>query len=179
LRCFSQLTTVEVLSDMATSDLVVWSETSVTNPMNEEDLSVLVPRRVVPSLGVPALFGAVIVKNVEDTRRYVFYNSALLTDRDGQVVGRFDKQRLVLFSESMPFGSALPILYEWSPNSGRFVPGTRYDPLRFGGHGLLEIRRDLVTQREESPGSAGFSADRAELPAVARQSHRFPTAAPV
>jgi apolipoprotein N-acyltransferase len=129
----------EQLTRQGPLDLVVWSETSVTSAMNEADLSVLVPRRVVPSLGVPALFGAVIVKNVDDTRRYVFYNSALLTDRDGQLVGRFDKQRLVLFSESMPFGEALPILYEWSPNSGRFVPGGRNDPLRFGGHEVATI----------------------------------------
>ena len=133
------LALTEQLKRQGPLDLVVWSETSVVNAMNEEDLSVLVPRHVTASLGVPALFGAVIIKNVEDTRRYVLYNSALLTDRDGQVVGRFDKQRLVLFSESMPFGAVLPILYQWSPNSGRFVPGRRFDPLRFGEHEVATI----------------------------------------
>src|SRR5262249_28860752 len=28
-----------------------------------------------------------------------------------------------------PFGDAIPILYEWSPNSGKFSPGTQLDPL--------------------------------------------------
>jgi apolipoprotein N-acyltransferase len=39
----------------------------------------------------------------------------------------------------MPFGAVLPILYKWSPNSGRFVPGTRFDPLRFGEHEVATI----------------------------------------
>jgi apolipoprotein N-acyltransferase len=55
------------------------------------------------------------------------------------VVGRFDKQKLVLFSESMPFGEELPVLYELSPNSGKFVPGKRYDPLTFGEHQIATI----------------------------------------
>jgi apolipoprotein N-acyltransferase len=120
-------------------DLVVWSETSVMSAMDEEDLSSAVPNRFAASLGVPALFGAVIIKQVEDARRYVLYNSALLSDVRGDVVGRFDKQRLVMFSESMPFGETFPILYEWSPNSGKFVPGTRFDPLTFGQHQVATI----------------------------------------
>lgn len=115
-------------------DLVVWSETSVMSAMDEADVERVVPARFAAELGVPALFGAVIVRRVEDARRYVFYNSALLTEETGAVVGRFDKQRLVMFSEGMPFGDVFPILYEWSPNSGKFVPGTRWEPLKFGEH---------------------------------------------
>jgi apolipoprotein N-acyltransferase len=85
------------------------------------------------------LFGAVIVKKVDDARRYVLYNSALLTDKQGDVVGRFDKQKLVMFSEEMPFGETFPILYEWSPNSGKFVSGKRYDPLTAGEHEIATV----------------------------------------
>jgi apolipoprotein N-acyltransferase len=127
------------LTDQGPLDLVVWSETSVMSAMEEESLTDAVPNRFAADLGVPALFGAVIVKRVDDARDYVLYNSALLSDKQGQVVGRFDKQKLVLFSESMPFGEELPILYEWSPNSGKFVPGKRYDPLSFGEHQIATI----------------------------------------
>jgi apolipoprotein N-acyltransferase len=120
-------------------DLVVWSETSVMGAMEEEELAAAVPDRFAASLHVPALFGAVIYKVVDDARKYILYNSALLTDAQGQVRGRFDKQRLVLFSESMPFGDTFPILYEWSPNSGKFVPGTRFDPLTVGNHQIATI----------------------------------------
>jgi apolipoprotein N-acyltransferase len=127
------------LTEQGPLDLVVWSETSVMSAMEEDNLTDAVPSRFAASLGVPALFGAVIVKRVEDARDYVLYNSALLSNEAGQVVGRFDKQKLVLFSESMPFGEELPILYEWSPNSGKFVPGKRYDPLTFGKHQIATI----------------------------------------
>lgn len=120
-------------------DLLVWSETSVMSSMREDEVAREVPERFAASLGVPTLFGAVIVKHVDDGRRYVLFNSALLTDRAGEVVGRFDKQKLVMFSESMPFGETFPILYDWSPNSGKFVPGTLYDPLSFGEHQVATI----------------------------------------
>jgi len=120
-------------------DLVVWSETSVMSAMEEDDLTAAVPHGFAGTLGVPALFGAVIVKQVSDQRRYILYNSALLSNARGEVVGRFDKQRLVMFSESMPFGETFPILYEWSPNSGKFVPGTRFEPLTVGHHQIATI----------------------------------------
>jgi apolipoprotein N-acyltransferase len=88
---------------------------------------------------VPTLFGAVVIQRVDDARRYQLFNSALLTDSAGQVKGRFDKQRLVLFSEGMPFGETFPILYDWSPNSGKFVPGTLYDPLPVGDHQIATV----------------------------------------
>jgi len=127
------------LTSRSKIDLLLWSETSVMSSMLEEEVETVVPDRFAASLGVPTLFGAVIVKNVDDARRYILYNSALLTNQSGRVVGRFDKQRLVMFSESMPFGETFPILYEWSPNSGKFVPGTRYDPLTFGEHQVATI----------------------------------------
>jgi hypothetical protein len=76
---------------------------------------------------------------VDDARDYVLYKSALLTNQEGDVVGRFDKQKLVMFSEEMPFGETFPILYEWSPNSGKFVSGKRYDPLTAGEHQIATV----------------------------------------
>jgi apolipoprotein N-acyltransferase len=120
-------------------DLAIWSETSVMSAMQEDELDSAVPRLFAASLGVPTLFGGVIYKEVDDARRYVLYNSALLSDEHGRVVGRFDKQWLVMFSESMPFGETFPVLYEISPNSGKFVPGTRFEPLTEGQHQIATI----------------------------------------
>lgn len=117
-------------------DLVVWSETSVMSPQRE-DMAPLVYRLEFASrLGVPALFGAVLVREVEDARKYVLFNSALLTDLQGQTVGRYDKQYLLAFGEYLPFGETFPKLYEISANSGRFTPGKTYEPLRLGDKGL-------------------------------------------
>jgi apolipoprotein N-acyltransferase len=133
------LALTEELKRQGELDLVVWSETSVMTAMVEEDVESIVPSRFSRAIDVPVLFGGVIVKRVDDAREYVLYNSALLTDREGDVVGRFDKQKLVMFSEEMPFGETFPILYEWSPNSGKFVSGKRYDPLTAGEHQIATV----------------------------------------
>ena len=115
-------------------DLVVWSETSVTGAAEEEMAPVLYRMQFTSSLGVPAIFGGVLVRRVEDAREYVLYNSALLSDASGNVTGRYDKQYLLAFGEYLPFGDVLPVLYEWSPKSGHFTPGQTLQPLRLENH---------------------------------------------
>lgn len=115
-------------------DLVVWSETSVVSTVRADEAEFEYPRRFTRTLGTPAIFGAVLYKEVEDERRFVLYNSALLSDRSGAIKGRYDKTFLLAFGEFLPFGDRFPILYEWSPNSGRFTPGTSLDALPLDDH---------------------------------------------
>lgn len=115
-------------------DLVVWSETSVMRPVEESSVNLEVPRAFSRRLGVPALVGSVLVRQVEDERSYVFFNSALATDANGDVTGRYDKTFLLAFGEYLPFGESFPILYSWSPNSGHFSQGTSLEPLKVAGH---------------------------------------------
>jgi apolipoprotein N-acyltransferase len=111
-------------------DFVVWSETSAMRPMLVDDFRRTVPTEIGRQLGVPALFGAVLVKPDPDPRRrYVFFNSALSTDVHGAVNGRYDKEFLLAFGEYIPFGDMFPALYGASPNSGRFSAGTDLTPL--------------------------------------------------
>src|SRR5690606_15659256 len=44
-----------------------------------------------------------------------------------------------MFGEYLPFGDTFPVLYEWSPNSGAFSPGTSFEPLRYGDHRLATM----------------------------------------
>jgi apolipoprotein N-acyltransferase len=115
-------------------DLVVWSETSVVSTVHEAQIEYEYPRRFTRSLGTPAIFGAVLYKDVQDERKFVLYNSALLSDRTGEIKGRYDKTFLLAFGEYLPFGERFPVLYEWSPNSGRFTPGTSLDAMPLDGH---------------------------------------------
>ncbi len=115
-------------------DLLVWSETSVMAPIWEDDVARLIPRIVGRRLGVPAVFGAVLAKPVADVRGNVFFNSALMTDARGAVIGRYDKRYRLPFGEFLPFGDTFPILYEWSPNSGRFAAGSQPQTLSLGEH---------------------------------------------
>jgi apolipoprotein N-acyltransferase len=80
-------------------------------------------------IGVPAIFGAVVVRRVSDARQYVLYNTAVASDQAGTITGRYDKQYLLTFGEYLPFGETFPVLYQWSPNSGHFSPGTSLEPI--------------------------------------------------
>jgi apolipoprotein N-acyltransferase len=115
-------------------DLVVWSETSVVAPLAEELAPTAYSVQFASGLGVPALFGGVLIRRVPDAREYVLFNSALLSDASGTVVGRYDKQYLLAFGEYLPFGDTFPVLYELSPHSGKFTPGKTLKPLPLGEH---------------------------------------------
>ena len=110
-------------------DFVVWSETSAMRPVRDESFKQELRGGVSRRIGVPAIFGAVIVKRVPDERDYVLYNTAVASDASGTVTSRYDKEYLLTFGEYLPFGETFPVLYKWSPNSGHFSPGTSLDPL--------------------------------------------------
>jgi apolipoprotein N-acyltransferase len=110
-------------------DFVVWSETSAMRAVRDDSFKQELRAGVARRIGVPAIFGAVIVKRVEDERQYVLYNTAVASDAAGTVTSRYDKEYLLTFGEYLPFGETFPVLYKWSPNSGHFSPGTSLDPL--------------------------------------------------
>jgi apolipoprotein N-acyltransferase len=112
-------------------DLVVWSETSVTGAVPEEQAAIEYPIRFTRRLGVPAIFGAVLVRPVNDARRYALFNAALISDAEGAIRGRYDKTYLLAFGEYLPLGSWFPSLYEMSPNTGKFTPGQSLSALPF------------------------------------------------
>ncbi len=110
-------------------DLVVWSETSVMRAERSTTYKTSVRDAVGRRLGVPSIIGSVLIEPVSGPRQYVLYNSALATNANGEVTSRYDKEYLLAFGEYLPFGDTFPILYEWSPNSGKFSSGTVMDPL--------------------------------------------------
>jgi apolipoprotein N-acyltransferase len=118
----------------AGADFVVWSETSAMRAVRDDSFKQDLRAGVARRIGLPAIFGAVIVKHVPDEREYVLYNSAVSSDGDGVVGSRYDKQYLLTFGEYLPFGESFPVLYKWSPNSGHFTPGTSLEPL------LLDVK---------------------------------------
>jgi apolipoprotein N-acyltransferase len=109
------------------AQFVVWSESSVTMPMREEFAPQMLQKNVAGQLGLPAIFGAVLYNRKE--RRELWYNVAVSSDARGEINARYDKEYLLQFGEHLPFSETFPILNEWSPNSGRFTPGTKLDPL--------------------------------------------------
>ncbi|HEY5241114.1 MAG TPA: apolipoprotein N-acyltransferase [Polyangiaceae bacterium] len=132
-------------------DFVVWSETSAMRPVRDDSFKQELRGGVSRRIGVPAIFGAVIIKRVPDEREYVLYNTAVASDAAGTVTSRYDKEYLLTFGEYLPFGDTFPILYKWSPNSGRFSPGTSLDPLELTVNGATHPVTVLICYEDILP----------------------------
>jgi len=116
----------------AGAKLVVWSESSVDFAADDTEISPYYKGMVTRGIGVPLIFGTVIVHYPDTPKgRKKLYNTALSTNAEGDVTGRYDKEFLLAFGEYLPLGETFPVFYEWSPNSGGFTPGTKLDALPF------------------------------------------------
>jgi apolipoprotein N-acyltransferase len=84
---------------------------------------------------VPMLFGLNGVQWEADDKSWK-YNSALLLDRDGKYLGRYDKMHLVPLGEYVPMKETLPFLSAFTPYEGDYSckPGTMWTrfPLKVG-----------------------------------------------
>ncbi|MCA9531282.1 MAG: apolipoprotein N-acyltransferase [Myxococcales bacterium] len=109
-------------------DLIVWPESSYMwlLPEGAHDLG----PRVMDGLHTPLLFGGTAQRRVDG--KPAEFNTAYLLSRDGALLGTYDKIHLLAFGEYMPLGKLFPILYRWSPNTGRLEPGTHVRPLHLG-----------------------------------------------
>lgn len=133
-------------------DFVVWSESSVTFAVPEElgTKGHFFRDRFAASLGVPTIFGAVLFRVDPDRERW--FNTAIATDSRGEVTGRYDKQFLLAFGEYLPLGETFPILYKWSPHSGRFSPGSSLDPVTLDVKGDKHKVSVLICYEDILPG---------------------------
>jgi len=125
------------------AQLVVWSEAAIPSAYNEKTYKIGLRRRVTRKLGVPAVVGGVLYGRRPNAgpkgRKFRLFNSAFMVDGEGNIKGRYDKQYLLMFGEYLPLGDTFPILYQWSPNSGNFSPGTSFDSLEHGKHRIAAM----------------------------------------
>ena len=64
------------------------------------------------------------------------FNTAFLTDAQGMILGRYNKIKLLLFGEYLPFTRYIPALKKISPASGDFTPGNELDVLKIKEKGI-------------------------------------------
>jgi apolipoprotein N-acyltransferase len=113
-------------------DIIVWPESVLG--INLSSRQGVVPSSLLGDLRTPLLFGAVL--QTVERGEYRLYNSAVLADGTGRILGTYDKMVLVPFGEYIPLGDTFPQLYSWSPYSGRFWRGENREPLLLNGHAL-------------------------------------------
>jgi apolipoprotein N-acyltransferase len=116
------------LEEAGELDLIVWPESAFVGGL---------PRRLPTNasqvrrdIETPLLFGGVSTELVDGKRR--IYNTVFLADEDGMVQSTYDKTYLLMFGEYLPLGDTFPLLYELSPNSGRFTAGSHVRPITLG-----------------------------------------------
>ncbi|PIE18013.1 MAG: hypothetical protein CSA66_05135 [Proteobacteria bacterium] len=97
----------------------------------------------------PILFGGITwgpaPPDVEGQDR-LKYNTAIMLDEVGRVVGTYDKVYLLVFGEYIPFGETFPGLYDAFPHSGRFTPGTEVKAFDWSGKriGVMVCYEDIL-----------------------------------
>lgn len=96
--------------DDTTIDLYVWPETSVPAYLSHDSFARRKVGRIAASSSTPHLVGALAATNVDG--KYHHHNSCYQFDSSGKMVERYDKMRLVPFSEHVPYQDYLPFLQE-------------------------------------------------------------------
>jgi apolipoprotein N-acyltransferase len=101
-------------------DLIIWPESMY--PFGVSEHMRQLPWPATPELQhVYWLIGALAYGGKGPARQV--FNSALLLDPDGRILGRYDKQHLLAFGEYIPLQHYLPFLRNISPTIGNLTPG--------------------------------------------------------
>ena len=106
----------------ASPDLVVWPEFAINFYLEREPLLQLQLGQFAQMVNSALLLGA--PRQEESATGIRYYNSAYLFSPNGELMGVYDKRRLVPFAEYRPFH--LPgVLMHNNENPSEFTPGTR------------------------------------------------------
>ncbi|MEZ4266816.1 MAG: apolipoprotein N-acyltransferase [Myxococcota bacterium] len=81
----------------------------------------------------PILFGAISWQRRAEDRERLLYNTAVLLDERGRLVGTYDKVHRLIFGEYIPFGDVFPVFYEWIPAASNFAGGTEVKAFDWAG----------------------------------------------
>lgn len=119
-------------------DLVVWPE----SPAPFDQMDPQFQKALVSVAGVvhaPLIVGGIGWTYDAPARQWQYYNSAIVADAGGQIIGRYDKIHLVPFGEYIPFQNLLSFAHKLTGRVSRFSRGTAHkvlllDTQNGGGH---------------------------------------------
>jgi apolipoprotein N-acyltransferase len=115
--------------DLKGIDLVIWPETAVPFLLGDSSEALLAIADALPE-GTSLLAGSVRLVELRDAQGHLLplriYNSLLVIDDKGQLLGHYDKMHLVPFGEYLPFQDLLERLgvMQLSGVRGGFTAGT-------------------------------------------------------
>ena len=125
------------------ADLIVWPESGFYRAISSKTKNL--KAAVLGPIRTPLLFGGLRTHYPPEGKREI-YNTAFLTNADGDVLGTYDKTFLLAFGEYLPGGDLFPFLYKLSPNTSHFNRGTHTRPLELNGirYGVLICYEDIL-----------------------------------
>lgn len=125
----------------ANPDLIVWPETAVPFYFGKDKYWTDLLLNIKRELNSYLLFGSVLMRESKSDKGInIFYtNSAVLLNRDGNIVYAYDKIHLVPFGEYVPLRSLLFFINKITYGIGDYTPGNSYLKANtpFGSFGTL------------------------------------------
>lgn len=106
------------------AQLIVWPESAYPMLVNQDRPDLELKHRAVANV-----IGVTTYKVDENNKFSYYQNSALLSDYQGQIVGRYDKSHLVPFGEYVPW-PMVNIVDKVVPGMGAFRPGREFVPVQ-------------------------------------------------
>jgi len=124
-------------------DLIVFPETSVPGSFNLNKNLQLRMFQTSARLKTPLYFGGYADDSNEEA---IYYNSAYLISENYEILGRYDKNYLLMFGEYMPLSSVFPSLKSLIKEVSNFSQGTLPKVFSFKGEklGALICYEDLI-----------------------------------
>lgn len=124
-------------------DLIVWPETATPFYFNHNKQLSNMIRKGIITANTSFLIGSPSMGKQSD--RVEYYNSALLFNQDGKVVGKYNKAHLVPYGEYIPFKNWFPFLGKMVQEVGDFWPGKKGITIDWDEHPLgVQICYEII-----------------------------------
>lgn len=104
------------------AELIVWPETAAPCYLAHDQVRRRLVQNLVDELKVPFLVGAPEYKRL-DSRKFVYYNAVFFFEPNRNKIRSYYKNRLVPFSERIPFSGQVKILSDIHLGQADFSPG--------------------------------------------------------
>jgi len=101
--------TLSRLASEEKPDIIIWPETSLPGALEEDQFLIENINFLAKDIKTKLLIGAV------SYREGLYYNSAALISKEGEVMSRYDKLHLVPFGEYLPFPRFFSFVYNIAP----------------------------------------------------------------
>jgi len=117
-----------ILTRVASSDepdLIIWPETAFPGYFESDEKLTKRIKKLADDVKTPILFGTVTIRPIKNKEGVI--NTAVLLDKRGEEIKRYDKLHLVPFGEYVPFEKWLGFVHELAPFPiAGFAPGNEY-----------------------------------------------------